>query len=226
MEVFADVIEPEAGERRQTLGEEIANSVSHGVGALAAVGVLPYLVMDAVRRGAGGRAVLGAAVFGSSVLLLYLGSTLYHALPHGRFKRAFRIAEHMAIYFLIAGTYTPFTLGVLRGPLGTGMLWAIWLLTAGGVAFKVFGGTRFPRFSTFLYLLMGWVVIVGIAPLWRLMPHTGFYLLVAGGLSYTAGVAFFLMDHRWRYGHFIWHLFVLAGTTCHFFAVLRYSGPS
>lgn len=224
MEVFAGAVEPDLTERRQTLGEEIANSVSHGVGALAALGVLPVLVLSALHRGAGARAVLGASVFGASVLLLYLGSTLYHALPHGRFKRAFRIAEHMAIYFLIAGTYTPFTLGVLRGPLGTGMLWAVWLLTAGGVVFKVFGGTRFPRISTGLYLLMGWVAVVGIMPLWRLMPRAGFALLVAGGLAYTAGVAFFLLDHRWRYGHFVWHLFVLAGTTCHFFAVLWYAG--
>ena len=198
VEVFAGAVEPDLTERRQTLGEEIANSVSHGVGALAAVGVLPVLVLSALRRGAGGRAVLGASVFGASVLLLYLGSTLYHALPHGRFKRAFRIAEHMAIYFLIAGTYTPFTLGVLRGPLGTGMLWAVWLLTAGGVLFKVFGGTRFPRISTGLYLLMGWVAVIGIMPLWRLMPRAGFALLVAGGLAYTAGVAFFLLDQIGR----------------------------
>ncbi|TBR23807.1 hemolysin III family protein [bacterium] len=224
MDVFAGAVDPETGHRHQTVGEEIANSVSHGVGALAAAGILPFLVFDALRRGAGPRAVLGASVFGASVFLLYLGSTLYHALPHGRFKRAFRIAEHMAIYFLIAGTYTPFTLGVLRGPLGTGMLAAVWALTAAGVAFKAFGGTRFPRFSTFLYLLMGWVVVIGLRPLWRLMPHPGFYLLVAGGLSYTVGVAFYLMDHRWRYGHFVWHLFVLAGTTCHFFAVLWYAG--
>ncbi|HQT96017.1 MAG TPA: hemolysin III family protein, partial [Thermoanaerobaculaceae bacterium] len=120
MKIFAPDLEPETGDRRQTIGEEIANSVSHGVGALAAIAVLPVLIGHALRRGEGGRAILGAAIFGSSVLLLYLGSTLYHALPHGPFKRAFRIVEHMAIYFLIAGTYTPFMLGVLRGPLGTG----------------------------------------------------------------------------------------------------------
>jgi hemolysin III len=224
MEVFAGGAEPEDGDRRQTAGEEIANSVSHGAGALAAVAVLPVLVGHSLRRGAGGRAVAGAAVFGACVLLLYLGSTLYHALPHGRFKRAFRIAEHMAIYFLIAGTYTPFMLGVLRGPLGTGMLWTIWLLTGAGVLFKIFGGTRFPRFSTFLYLLMGWVVVIGIVPLWRLMPHAGFCLLLAGGVSYTVGVVFYAHDHHWRYGHFVWHLFVLAGTACHFCAVLWYAG--
>jgi hemolysin III len=224
MDVFAAGVDPETGERHQTRGEEIANSVSHGAGALAALAALPVLVGGALRRGAGARAIVGAGVFGASVFLLYVGSTLYHALPHGRFKRAFRIVEHTAIYFLIAGTYTPFMLGVLRGPLGTGMLWAIWLLTAGGVLFKAFGGTRFPRFSTVLYLLMGWVAVIGIRPLWRLMPHAGFYWIVAGGLAYPVGVIFYLRDHRWRYGHFVWHLFVLAGTTCHFCAVFWYAG--
>lgn len=224
MEVFAGAVDPETGDRLQTPGEEIANSVSHGAGALAAVAVLPVLVGHALHKGSGTRTVVGAAVFGVCVLLLYLGSTLYHALPHGRVKRGFRIAEHMAIYFLIAGSYTPFMLGVLRGPLGTGMLWAIWLLTGAGILFKTFGGTRFPRFSTLLYLLMGWVSVIGIHPLWRLMPHPGFYLLVAGGLSYSVGVIFYLRDHRWRFGHFIWHLFVLAGTACHFCAVLWYAG--
>ena len=221
---FPDGVDPETGDRLQTLGEEIANSVSHGVGTLAALAVLPVLIGSALRRGAGGRAIVGAGVFGASVLFLYLGSTLYHALPQGRFKRAFRISEHMAIYFLIAGTYTPFMLGVLRGPLGTGMLWTIWLLTGLGVLFKIFGGTRFPRFSTILYLLMGWVVVVGIGPLWRLLPHAGFWLIVAGGLAYTVGVVFYLLDHRWPYGHFVWHLFVLGGTTCHFCAILWYAG--
>jgi hemolysin III len=224
MDVFAGGVDPETGERHQTLGEEIANSVSHGAGALAALAVLPVLVGHALGRRAGGRAILGAAVFGVSVLLLYLGSTIYHALPHGRFKRAFRIAEHMAIYFLIAGTYTPFMLGVLRGPLGTGLLWTVWSLTGAGVLFKVFGGTRFPHFSTALYLLMGWAAVIGIGPLWRLMPHAGFYLIAAGGLAYTAGVVFYVRDHHWRYGHFVWHLFVLAGTTCHFCAVYWYAG--
>jgi hemolysin III len=224
MEVFAGAADPEPGDRPQTAAEEIANSISHGAGTLAALTVLPVLVGHALRRGAGARAVLGAAVFGASVILLYLGSTLYHALPHGRFKRALRIAEHMAIYFLIAGTYTPFMLGVLRGPLGTAMLSTIWLLTAAGVVFKILGGTRWPRISTMLYLLMGWVVVIGIGPLWRLMPHRGICWLVGGGIAYTVGVVFYARDHDWRYGHFVWHLFVLAGTTCHFCAVLWYAG--
>ncbi len=220
----ADAFDPETGDRLQTLGEEIANSVSHGAGALAAAAVLPVLVGHALHARAGARAVAGAAIFGASVLLLYLGSTLYHALPRGRAKRVLRLAEHMAIYFLIAGTYTPFMLGVLRGPLGTGLLWTVWGLTGVGVLFKIFGGTRFPHASTALYLLMGWAAVAGIGPLWRLMPHAGFYLLVAGGLSYTLGVLFYVFDHRWRYAHFIWHLFVLSGTACHFCAVLWYAG--
>jgi hemolysin III len=224
METFAAGADPETGDRDQTAGEEFANSVSHGAGALAAIAVLPILVGRALRPPAEIRAVAGAAVFGASVFLLYLGSALYHALPRGRFKRAFRIAEHMAIYFLIAGSYTPFMLGVLRGPLGTGMLWSIWLLTAAGVLFKIFGGTRFPRFSTVLYLLMGLISVLAVGPLWRLMPRAGFCWLAAGGLSYTAGVVFYVRDHRWRYGHFVWHLFVLAGTACHFCAVLWYAG--
>lgn len=224
MEVFAGSVDPETGDRHQTIGEEIANSVSHGAGTLAALAALPVLVGQRLGHDAGGRSILGATVFGASVLLLYLGSTLYHALPHGRFKRAFRIAEHMAIYILIAGTYTPFMLGVLRGSLGTGMLWTIWLLTGAGIIFKIFGGTRFPRFSTILYLLMGWVVVIGIGPLWRLMPRPGFYWIMTGGLAYTVGIVFYLRDHKWRYGHFVWHLFVLAGTTCHFCAVLWYAG--
>ena len=222
MEGFAGGAPPETVDREQTIGEEIANSVSHGAGALAALVVLPVLVGNAVRRGTG--AIAGAALFGASVLFLYLGSTIYHALPHGRFKRALRITEHMAIYFLIAGTYTPFMLGVLRGPLGTGILWTIWSLAGAGVLFKVFGGTRFPRLSTLLYLLMGWVLVIGIVPLWRLMPHPGFYWIAAGGLAYTLGTVFYLLDYRWRYGHLVWHLFVLAGTTCHCYAVYRYAG--
>jgi hemolysin III len=224
MEVFAGGVEPETGDRRQTAGEEIANSVTHGAGALAALAIIPTLIGHAFQRGSDGRAILGAAVFGASVILLYLGSTLYHALPHGRIKRAFRIIEHMAIYFLIAGTYTPFLLGVLRGSLGTCMLWTVWLLTGAGVVFKIFGGTRLPRFSTAFYLLMGWIGVLMSGPLWRLMPHHGVYWLTAGGLAYTVGIVFYAHGDQWRYSHFIWHLFVLAGTTCHFLAVLWYAG--
>ncbi|MDE2144028.1 MAG: hemolysin III family protein [Elusimicrobia bacterium] len=224
METFAGVPDPEYGHRHQTPGEELANSISHGAGALAGLAVLPVLIGSAMRRGADTRALTGLSVFGASVVLLYLGSTIYHALPHGRVKRFFRIAEHMAIYFLIAGSYTPFMLGVLRGALGTALLWTIWILTGIGVLFKIFGGTNFPRVSTWLYMLMGWASVIAIGQLWLRMPHAGFCWLVAGGIAYNIGVIFYVRDHHMRYGHFIWHLFVLAGTACHFCAVLWYSG--
>jgi hemolysin III len=224
IETTAAAIDLEYGRRRQTTGEELANSLSHGAGALAGAAALPLLIGRALRQGGGARALVGYSVFGASLVLLYLGSTIYHALPHGPFKRFFRVAEHMAIYLLIAGSYTPFMLGVLRGPLGTGMLSAIWILTGVGVLFKLFGGTRFPRVSTILYLLMGWVSVLAIGQLWARMPHAGFYWLVAGGIAYNIGVIFYVRDHRLPFGHFVWHLFVLAGTACHFCAVLWYSG--
>jgi len=224
MEPFAAVVDPETGHRHQTVGEEFANSLSHGAGALAALSVLPVLLGRALQRGAGGRSFVGLGVFGASVILLYLGSAIYHGLPRGPFKRFFRVAEHMAIYFLIAGTYTPFMLGVLRGTLGTALLWSAWILAGVGVLFKAFGGTRFPRVSTLLYLGMAWLAIIGVGQLWERMPHAGFWWLIAGSIAYNIGVIFYVSDHRVPYGHFIWHLFVLIGTSCHFCAVLWYSG--
>lgn len=224
MDTFAGVPDWEDGRRRQTRGEELANSLSHGAGAAAGIAVLPALLAHALKRGWSDRSFVGLGVFGASVVLLYLGSAIYHGLPHGRVKRFFRVAEHMAIYFLIAGTYTPFMLGVLRGTLGTALLWSAWLLTGVGVLFKAFGGTRFPRVSTLLYMGMAWLAIIAVGQLWERMPHAGFWWLIAGSIAYNIGVVFYVSDHRVPYGHFIWHLFVLAGTACHFCAVLWYSG--
>jgi hemolysin III len=207
--------------RPQTLGEEIANSVSHGVGFLAAVALLPVLVIDALSDGAA--AVVGAAVFGATMALLYLTSTLYHAMAPSRAKRVFQILDHSAIYLLIAGTYTPFTLGVLRGAWGWTLFGVIWGLAAIGIFLKSVRGIRYPRLSTAVYLAMGWLVVVALKPLLINVPATGMFWLVAGGVAYTAGVIFYAAN-RMRYAHFVWHLFVLAGTTCHFVAVLRYSG--
>jgi hemolysin III len=154
------------------------------------------------------------------MVLLYLASTLYHALPQGKAKRAFQLIEHAAIFLLIAGTYTPFTLGVLRGAWGWTLFGLVWGLAAIGVLLAVVGGVRRYRvLSVLLYLGMGWLVVVAIRPLWLSMPLSGLLWLVAGGLAYTVGVAFFAAK-RLRYGHFVWHLFVLAGTACHFIAVL------
>lgn len=208
-------------ERRQSLGEEIANSVSHGIGCAAAVAVLPVLVLTASRHGA--PAVAGAVVFGVTMIVLYLASTLYHALPANRAKRLFHVIDHSAIYLLIAGTYTPFTIGILRGAWGWVLFAVVWAAAVLGIVVKAVGGIRFPRVSTVLYVTMGWVALVAIRPLWARMPAAGWIWLLAGGAAYTAGVAFYAAGNRMRYAHFLWHVFVLAGTTCHFFAVLWYA---
>ncbi len=210
-----------SGERAQSLGEEIANSVSHGVGLLATVAAAPVLIVDAVQRG-GAMGVVGASVFASTACLLYLASVLYHALPPNRAKRVFQVLDHSAIFLLIAGTYTPFMLGVLHGAWAWSLLMLVWSLALVGVVFKAIFGVRYPRFSVGLYLAMGWVVVIVVKQLWLLMPGAGLFWLLSGGIAYTAGVAFFASE-RVRYSHFVWHLFVLAGTACHFIAVLRYA---
>ena len=213
---------PAGPEREQSLGEEIANSISHGTGLVAALVGTPLLILHAARHGDAGF-IVGASIFCATAILLYLASTLYHALPTGRAKRVFRILEHSAIFLLIAGTYTPFTLGVLRGAWGWTLFGVVWSLAAAGVALKAFDKGSHPILSTGLYLLMGWVVVVAIEPLLARVPTAGLLWLIAGGLSYTAGVAFFAIDSRLLYGHLIWHLFVMAGTACHYFAVLWYA---
>ena len=178
------------------------------------------LVIGAVQDGAA--AIVGAATFGTTALLLYFISTLYHALTPGRGKRVLRILDHGAIYLLIAGTYTPFTLGVLRGPWGWTLFGLIWALAAAGIVLKSVGGLRRPRLSTSLYVAMGWLGLIAVKPLWDAMPAWGLFWLVAGGVAYTAGVGFYAAD-RIRYAHSVWHLFVLAGTGCHFIAVLWFA---
>jgi hemolysin III len=208
-------------ERPQSLGEEIANSASHGLGFLATVAAFPVLVMAAQQRGdtAG---IVGASVFATTMVLLYLASTLFHALPRCRAKRVFQILDHSAIYLLIAGTYTPFTLGVLRGSWGWTLFGIVWGLAVVGTVLKALGGVRYTTLSTWMYLAMGWVVVIAAETVWTLVPGWGLFWLVAGGVAYTAGAVFFMAE-RIRYFHFVWHLFVVAGTACHFIAVLRYA---
>ena len=208
-------------ERPQSVGEEIANAVSHGVGLLAAIVVAPFLIAHAARQERAA-ATVGASVFVGSVVLLYLASTLYHALPNGGAKRVFRVIEHSAIFLLIAGTYTPFTLGVLRGPWGWTLFGLVWGLAVAGILLKAVGAVRHPILSTSIYVAMGWLIVIAIRPLSLLVPTAGIAWLVAGGLAYTAGVPFFAAK-RMRFAHFVWHLFVLAGTVCHAFAVLWYA---
>lgn len=209
-------------ERPQSLGEEIANSVSHGVALLAAIVAVPFLIDSA--RHLGAASLVGAAVFAATMVLLYLTSTLYHALPAGRAKRVFLKLDHGAIYLFIAGSYTPFALGALGGPWGWTLFGLVWSLAALGVTLKAFDRLSHPWLSTGLYLVMGWLVLIAAVPLIERVPEPGLSLLVAGGLAYTAGVVFFLLDSRLRYAHAVWHGFVVAGTGCHFFAVLGYAG--
>ena len=206
--------------RLQTHGEEVANSVSHGVGFLAAVAVTPLLVVAAIPHGAG--SIVGVSIFAVTMAALYLASTLYHALPSARAKRVFRVLDHGAIFLLIAGTYTPFTLGILRGGWGWALFGAIWGLALAGVVFKTVVAFRYPIISTAIYVAMGWLMLIAVQPLWQRMPYQGLLWLLAGGLAYTGGVAFYAAK-RVRYSHFVWHLCVLAGTTCHFFAVIWYA---
>ncbi len=211
----------ELQERPQSLGEEIANSVSHGLGLLATLAAFPILVIAALRRG-DAAGIVGASVFATTMVLLYLMSTLFHALPRCRAKRAFQILDHSAIYFLIAGTYTPFTLGVLRGNWGWTLFGLVWGLAVVGTVLKALGGVRYTTVSTWMYLAMGWLVLIAAKTVWTVVPTWGLFWLLAGGVAYTAGAVFFMAE-RIRYFHFVWHLFVVAGTACHFIAVLWYA---
>lgn len=212
-----------AAERPQTRGEEFANSLSHGIALLASIGALPVLVVAAAHDG-GAASIVGASIFGATMLLLYLASTLYHALPGGKAKRVFLVLDHCAIFLLIAGTYTPFALGALRGSWGWSLFGVVWGLAILGILSKSIFPARGDVLSTSLYLAMGWLVLVAARPLFNVVPVTGLLWLLAGGLAYSLGVAFFFLGNRIRYAHFAWHVFVVAGSSCHFVAVLRYAG--
>lgn len=203
------------------LKEELANTLSHGIGLICSLAALPVLILGALDRGDAAN-VVGAAAFGVTMILLYLASTWYHALPEGPIKSRFQVLDHAAIYLLIAGSYTPFTLGVLRGAWGWTLFGLVWSAAAVGVIVKWKGGIRFARLSTAAYLVMGWLVVIALKPLLALMPVNGLLLLAAGGMSYTVGV-FFYATNYFRFSHAVWHLFVLGGTTCHFFAALWYA---
>jgi len=211
-------------DRPQSLAEEIANSATHGVGALLSVAAIPMLVMVASTAGDAWR-IAGAAIFGATMLMLYTTSTLYHALSGERAKAVMRRCDHAAIYLLIAGTYTPFLVGPLRGAWGWSLLAVIWSLALAGVLFKTLVGIRMPHLSRALYVAMGWLIIVAIEPLLRHVPGPELAWLLAGGLCYTGGVVFYVLDSRVRFAHAVWHLFVLAGSAAHAWAVFAYTLP-
>jgi hemolysin III len=206
----------------QSRSEEIANSLSHGAGLIAAIVGASFLIVMAVQRGRL-NFIVGASVFAMTLVLLYLASTLYHALPPNRAKDMLLVCDHAAIFLFIAGTYTPFTLGVLHGTWGWLLFGLVWGLAVAGIAFKVIGGAvRYHKLSTGVYLGMGWLFLIAIGPMWQRLPLAGLLWLLAGGVAYTVGVGFFLTE-KVRYNHLVWHLFVLAGTVCHFVAVWRYA---
>jgi hemolysin III len=202
------------------LGEEIANTLSHGIGLVASLVAVPFLLIASIRSG-NPSTIVGAAVFAATMITLYSASTLYHGLRHEGAKRIFRLLDHTAIFLLIAGTYTPFTLGVMRGPWGWTLLAVVWSLAVLGITLKAVPATRHSRISLILYVAMGWLAMVAIRPLVAHVPLSGIAWILAGGLAYTGGLIFYGM--RVRYSHTVWHLFVIAGTVCHFFAVLWYA---
>lgn len=208
----------------QALREELASTLTHGFGALAALAGGVAMVALAALRGDGWQ-LAAAIVFSASMLLLYVASTLYHAVQAPRAKSAMKVFDHCAIYLLIAGTYTPFTLVGLRGDVGRGLFIAIWSLALAGVVFKLFFTGRFKLVSTLVYVAMGWLVLVAIRPVMQALDAWTFGWLLAGGVAYTLGTVFY---HRpsLPYSHAVWHLFVVAGSACHYVAVLaQVHGP-
>lgn len=200
--------------------EELYNSITHMIGVALALAGLVVLVVSASLRGDAWR-IVSFSVYGATLLFLYSSSALYHSTGGG-IKRFLRTVDHQAIYLLIAGTYTPFTLVTLRGAWGWSLFGVIWGLAVFGIILDSLHGKgrRIPQLV--IYILMGWLIMIALGPLLRGLPFWGLFLLATGGLFYTSGVAFYVMDGRFRYFHAIWHLFVLAGSLCHYFAVLLY----
>ena len=198
--------------------DELANSVTHGVGlGLSIAGFAALLILTIVRGGAW--QIVSCAIYGVTLVCPYASSTLYHGLPSRKVKRIFRIFDHSAIFLLIAGTYTPFLLVNLRGAWGWSLLGVVWGLAAAGIVSKVWFVDRYPMLSTGVYVLMGWMALIAVKPLFHAVPTIGLIWLLAGGLMYTAGVVFYA-SKRIPHSHAIWHLFVMAGSICHYVAVL------
>jgi hemolysin III len=208
-------------ERSQTLGEEIANSVSHGVALMAALIAVPFLITTTGHLST--THLIGTSVFAATLVALYLTSTLYHALPSGPTKQLFMKLDHCAIYLFIAGSYTPFALVALDDTWSWLLFGLVWAFAFFGVALKAFDRLSHPWISTGLYLVMGWLVLFAAIPLVERVPQLGITFLVAGGIAYTVGVVFFVLDSRVRYAHAVWHGFVMTGSGFHLFAVLNYS---
>jgi hemolysin III len=203
--------------RSHTKAEELANTVTHGVGLVASIAGTALLVTFAALNGDVWR-IVSSAIFGTTLILLYTASTLYHAVQKERAKARLRVFDHCSIYLLIAGSYTPFALVGLRGGWGWSLFGVAWGLAAAGVVFKLFSTGKFVRISTAVYLAMGWMALVAIVPMVQRLSPLTLALLVAGGLAYTLGTVFYL-SRRLPFAHAVWHLFVIAGSVCHAIAV-------
>ncbi len=208
---------------RYTLGEEIANAVTHGAGALLAIAALVLLVVFSSIYG-DPVYIVSFTVYGASLVILYTISTIYHSFPKGVAKNVFEILDHSSIYLLIAGTYTPFTLITLKGPLGWALFGVVWSMAAIGILFKIFFVKKFVILSTLMYIIMGWLVVLALKPLSEALPRNGVLFLVMGGILYTLGTIFYIR-RRMKYHHALWHIFVLGGSVFHFFAVILYLLP-
>ncbi len=206
-----------------SMGEEVAHVITHGLGAVLSVIGLTVLVARASVYGNAWH-VTAVSIFGATLVMMYSASALYHSIQFPRAKHVLRVIDHSLIYFLIAGTYTPFTLITLKGPWGWSLFGVTWGLAIFGVAFKIFLTGRFEKVSLAIYLAMGWCAITAIKPLLANLEPGGLMLMLAGGLTYSGGVAFYVWE-RLRYHHAIWHLFVLGGSVLHYFAILFYVVP-
>jgi len=208
-------------ERPQSSGEEIANSITHGLFLIAAVTVAPLLISKSLQT-KDSLIVLTTTVFAITVILVYLISTLYHAMPRNWGKDKMRLIDHGSIYLLIAGTYTPFALNVIKGNWGWLLFTVEWVMAFIGITLLYYTGLKYRKLSLVFYLLMGWLVLIAIKPFWLSLPIWGIFWVIAGGLAYSFGIMYYRVSHL-NFRHFIWHIFVVAGTTCHLIAVYYFA---
>jgi len=208
----------------QTPREEAANTFIHCIGLALSIPGLILLISVSIKHGSPWL-IVGSSIFGSCLVNLYLISCLYHGLPWIASKKIFRKLDHISIYLLIAGSYTPYTLTLLRPSVGWVLFGLVWGMAIVGIIFKTFFGYRFRTLATLGYLLMGWLIVIGYEPMILGFPFSGLVWLFVGGLCYTLGAVFYLLDRKVRYFHAIWHVFVLAGSVCHFLSVLWYLIP-
>lgn len=206
-----------------TLSEELINSISHGIGAGLSVAALVLCIVQAAVNGSVW-GVVGASIYGASLVMLYCMSTLYHAITNKTARKVFRVFDHTSIFFLIAGTYTPITLVTLNGALGWVIFGIVWTAAVLGIVLNSISVEKFKKFSMICYVAMGWAIVIGMKQIIEKMPRNGFIFLLIGGILYTVGIIFYALK-KYRYMHSVWHIFVLAGSICQFFCVYLYVLP-